>query len=229
MTIYRPFRFELRRGTAAVWTATNPILLAGEPGVESDTAKLKVGDGVSVWAALPYVSSAAHSPAEHTDRTQSIWIPATVFAGDSGSQATAGVVPDAVRVVTLADAATQGALTTAQVPADAVAGSPLTATIYWRPSTTLASSAAVFSLDALKLNAAGDDFDATGTTVQFTGTAANKTTRLMVIEAETQILASVSARDLIRLDCRRLGADAADTYTGVVGLVGIELRYTADQ
>jgi len=47
-------RIQHRRGTAAEWTATNPILRSGELGYETDTAQLKFGDGVSQWTALPY-------------------------------------------------------------------------------------------------------------------------------------------------------------------------------
>jgi hypothetical protein len=47
----------LRRGSAASWAATNPVLNAGEPGLESDTGKVKWGDGVTVWNSLPYLSS----------------------------------------------------------------------------------------------------------------------------------------------------------------------------
>lgn len=43
-----------RRGLAADWTAANPILSLGEPGWETDTTKGKVGDGSTVWNALPY-------------------------------------------------------------------------------------------------------------------------------------------------------------------------------
>jgi hypothetical protein len=43
-----------RRGTAARWTAANPVLRAGEIGVETDTVKLKVGDGETAWNSLPY-------------------------------------------------------------------------------------------------------------------------------------------------------------------------------
>lgn len=45
---------EFRRGTAAAWTAANPTLAAGEPGWESDTNKLKFGDGATAWNALAY-------------------------------------------------------------------------------------------------------------------------------------------------------------------------------
>lgn len=45
---------QLRRGTAAEWTSANPVLNEGEQGLEKDTGKMKIGDGISNWAALPY-------------------------------------------------------------------------------------------------------------------------------------------------------------------------------
>jgi hypothetical protein len=46
----------LRRGTAATWTADNPVLSSGEPGYETDTGKAKVGDGATAWNSLGYWS-----------------------------------------------------------------------------------------------------------------------------------------------------------------------------
>lgn len=45
----------MRRGKAAEWAAKNPILGDGEPGYETDSRKLKIGDGLSYWNNLPYV------------------------------------------------------------------------------------------------------------------------------------------------------------------------------
>lgn len=45
-----------RRDTAANWTSTNPTLLAGEPGFETDTGKLKIGNGSTAWTSLAYVN-----------------------------------------------------------------------------------------------------------------------------------------------------------------------------
>ena len=45
---------QLRRDTAAQWTAVNPVLANGEWGYETDTGQLKIGDGVNVWTILPY-------------------------------------------------------------------------------------------------------------------------------------------------------------------------------
>ena len=49
-----PIRMQFRRGTAAQWTAANPVLYAGEMGMEIDTYKFKVGDGDTAWRFLPY-------------------------------------------------------------------------------------------------------------------------------------------------------------------------------
>jgi hypothetical protein len=51
-------RFQLRRGSAAEWTAADPVLAMGEPGLEIDTARFKLGDGVTAWSGLTYASGA---------------------------------------------------------------------------------------------------------------------------------------------------------------------------
>lgn len=50
-------RLKNRTGTAQEWAGTNPILLSGEFGVESDNNKLKIGDGSTRWNDLPYFGS----------------------------------------------------------------------------------------------------------------------------------------------------------------------------
>lgn len=50
-------RIQVRRGTASQWTSVNPILAAGEMGVESDTNLFKFGNGTSTWTALAYANN----------------------------------------------------------------------------------------------------------------------------------------------------------------------------
>lgn len=46
-----------RRDTAANWTTNSTVVLAaGEIGVETDTLKIKIGDGATTWAALKYAT-----------------------------------------------------------------------------------------------------------------------------------------------------------------------------
>jgi len=51
-------RMQQRRGTAAQWTAGNPILASGEIGFETDTAKFKIGNGSTAWNSLVHYASA---------------------------------------------------------------------------------------------------------------------------------------------------------------------------
>lgn len=63
----------LRSGTSAAWTSANPTLLSGEKGIESDTLKEKVGDGVTSWNSLGYqIGKAVPENAVFTDTTYSI-------------------------------------------------------------------------------------------------------------------------------------------------------------
>lgn len=47
-------QIQVRRGTAAQWTSTNPTLAAGEIGFETDTLKGKIGNGSTAWTSLSY-------------------------------------------------------------------------------------------------------------------------------------------------------------------------------
>lgn len=48
---------KLRRDTAANWDTANPVLAAGEMGIETDTNLHKIGDGTTAWGFLPYGAS----------------------------------------------------------------------------------------------------------------------------------------------------------------------------
>lgn len=49
-------KVRIRRDTAAYWTSKNPVLLLAEPGLETDTGKLKFGDGSTAWNSLAYAN-----------------------------------------------------------------------------------------------------------------------------------------------------------------------------
>lgn len=51
-----------RRGTAQVWATANPMLKAGEFGVETDTGVVKCGDGVNNWNALQPILRSTYLP-----------------------------------------------------------------------------------------------------------------------------------------------------------------------
>lgn len=47
---------QFKRQHSSIWAARNPTLANGEPGFETDTNKLKIGDGISPWATLDYIA-----------------------------------------------------------------------------------------------------------------------------------------------------------------------------
>ena len=50
-------RIQLRRDTASNWTSADPTLSQGEIGIETDTLKLKIGDGSTAWSSLGYYNT----------------------------------------------------------------------------------------------------------------------------------------------------------------------------
>lgn len=60
-------QIQLRRDIAANWTSVNPTLALGELGLETDTARIKIGNGSASWTSLPYMT-----PFPYTTRTDSV-------------------------------------------------------------------------------------------------------------------------------------------------------------
>lgn len=71
-------QLQLRRDVAADWTSVNPILAEGEMGVEVDTLKIKVGDGIQVWVDLPYISGDTATTSDTTNALNTTTNPVNV-------------------------------------------------------------------------------------------------------------------------------------------------------
>lgn len=159
--------------------------------------------------------------------TRTLYIPAQAMSLDSGTAAVVGAVPDAVNVVALADAATQGAAFSFAIPQDWASGN-LTCAPVWAPGATDGTAHTVrWSYDA-KRNIALGDISAAGTTTAWTGNSLARTANQIVFDAATGlgIGSTFVANDIIRMNIRRVGADGADTYVGVVNLIGCLIAYT---
>lgn len=55
---YLAIRIGEQTHSMAEWMVKNPVLLAGEFGIESDTLRMKIGDGSTPWNQLKYLQSA---------------------------------------------------------------------------------------------------------------------------------------------------------------------------
>lgn len=63
-------KIKFRRDTTANWETTNPVLAQGEPGFETDTGKVKHGDGVTDWRKLAYHGDFSVTPADGVNDNQ---------------------------------------------------------------------------------------------------------------------------------------------------------------
>lgn len=50
-------KIQVKRGTSSEWASENPTLSPGEYGLETDTNKLKIGNGVANWNSLQHLDS----------------------------------------------------------------------------------------------------------------------------------------------------------------------------
>lgn len=103
-------RQKQRCDTEANWTSKNPVLLAGEIAISSDkTGLMKVGDGKSLWTAIPY-SKASLSK---TDVTTALGYtpPTTNTTYSIGTSSTAGIV----KLYTGTGSNTDGSMTQAAI------------------------------------------------------------------------------------------------------------------
>lgn len=78
---------KLRRGTAAAWTSANPTLAAGEVGYETDTGKMKIGNGATAWTSLGYTGAGIDAPfdADYLVRTANAGLSAERVVTDTPS------------------------------------------------------------------------------------------------------------------------------------------------
>ena len=54
-----PKSVQHKRGTAGSMAGNNPTLGAGEIGIETDTLRIKIGDGSTAWNSLSYQAPSA--------------------------------------------------------------------------------------------------------------------------------------------------------------------------
>lgn len=68
-------QMQQRADLAANWTSANPTLLSGEIGYETDTGKIKIGNGSTAWNSRPYVDGFG---SQYFTNPQSLTLDATI-------------------------------------------------------------------------------------------------------------------------------------------------------
>ena len=84
-------RIQLKHGLAAKWTERNPVLLAGEIGIETDTLKMKVGNGTSNWSDLGYLGADANDILAIINKNRDSCTTVDVAEGKSDTEALATI------------------------------------------------------------------------------------------------------------------------------------------
>ena len=84
-------RIQLKHGLAASWADKNPVLLAGEIGIETDTLKMKVGNGTSNWSALGYLGADANDILAIINENRDSCTTVEVAEGQSDTEALATI------------------------------------------------------------------------------------------------------------------------------------------
>lgn len=63
-------RIQIRRDTAANWTSENPTLAVGELALETDTVRIKCGNGTDAWTSLGYITDLTVGDLSFADNTK---------------------------------------------------------------------------------------------------------------------------------------------------------------
>ena len=92
-------RIQLRRDGAQQWANVNPILAQGELGIEIDTSRIKIGDGVTAWNSLRY-----ERPLETESNTSNTLVKRDADGNFEAGSITASLIGNAATATRLANA-----------------------------------------------------------------------------------------------------------------------------
>lgn len=203
----------LRRGTAAQWTSANPVLSDGEPGVESDTGNIKVGDGTTAWSSLSYALSSRYKPLA----SDVLFVGAADFAATFGSPTLGGTssTNNGGTAVWLLDASST------EIMCAYVAIPPgwTTADVYlWWANDGTGSGNVVVAVWRNAITDGATIDAASGGNQTFTAGSRNVAIRSTVTTG-----LSVTANSILKLAVRRDAANGADTLANDMAVIGVEL------
>jgi hypothetical protein len=189
---------QVRRGSAAVWAAVNPVLAAGEFGVALDTRVTKVGDGATAWNDLPAL---AVDHADSADVADALATPRTIngvaFDGSAnivlpspGEADVTGLVADLALLAPLASPALSG-VPTGPTAAPGTNTTQLATTAYTRAAIAALVDSSPGTLDTLNelATALGDDanFATTMTTALAVKVATTRTVNGHALSADVVV------------------------------------------
>lgn len=213
------------RDTAANLTSNNPTLEAGRPGYETDTGKLKIGDGSTAWTSLDYFVEGQVLGKEH------LWVPAGAMISrtSSGAEAvsteleTNDVMLETMNFDSASDEFAQFSL---QMPAAWDEGT-LIAQFVWSHPSTATNFGVTWAIQAVAF-ANDDPLDtAFGTAITVNDTGG--TTNDLYISPESSaitVAGSPGAEEVVYFQVYRDVSDANDDLAVDARLHGVKIHWT---
>ena len=157
-------RIQLRRGQSSDWTSVNPVLAAGEAGLESDTLQIKIGDGTTNWNDLGYatvtptnLTNAVNAAITGTVDVNFVSITELGVANGVATLDSNGVIPDSQLNLDIERVANAGsAIATAKSQAIATAEAYTDSSIGGEVTNRNASIASAIAAEVTRANGAYD-------------------------------------------------------------------------
>jgi len=103
---------KIRRGTTTQWNASSRVLQVGELGIDTTLNRIKAGNGVGVWSALPYLSLSSTEIEELSQDSVAAALAAgthsniTVTYSDNGNSISLATGPDVITQTSLSNTLT---------------------------------------------------------------------------------------------------------------------------
>jgi hypothetical protein len=103
---------KIRRGTTTQWNASSRVLQVGELGIDTTLNRIKAGNGVGVWSALPYLSLSSAEIEELSQDSVAAALAAgthsniTVTYSDNGNSISLATGPDVITQTSLSNTLT---------------------------------------------------------------------------------------------------------------------------
>jgi hypothetical protein len=214
---------QVRRGTSAAWASANPTLASGEPGYDTTTKNLKIGDGSTAWTSHTFLGAGK----------QTLWIPASEMtaattSGPASAQLESTTNKVNYKVLDFDGTADEFAHFNVAFPKSWNEGT-ITYQVFWS-STGTDTDSVVWGLQGVAISDNESIDTAYGTAITVTDALQSAAGELYVSDESSAvtIAGTPAAGDVCFFRVYRDADNGSDTAAEDARLIGIKLHFTTD-